>query len=146
MLLPDAFTLPGIALGILYAAARPAASIGPHARHAGEAALWAACGAAFILAVRGLYFLARKREGMGLGDAKLLALLFAWLGPGSGTVALFLGVVAAALYGVLSQMVRSRAAQPRFARLPLGAFLSAAGIYALFEGPETINWYMKFFR
>ena len=36
--------------------------------------------AALILLIRWLYWLLRRREGIGLGDAKLMALLAAWLG------------------------------------------------------------------
>jgi leader peptidase (prepilin peptidase)/N-methyltransferase len=146
MRLPDAFTLPGIVLGVLYAAVRPAESFGTRALHVGEAALWAAAGAALLLAIRGVYFFVRRREGMGLGDAKLLALIAAWLGPGRGVVALFLGVVSTALYGLIVQAVRPNFARSRFFRLPLGAFLSAAAIWAVFEGDGILKWYMRFFR
>jgi leader peptidase (prepilin peptidase) / N-methyltransferase len=146
MRLPDAFTLPGIALGVLYAGMKPAASGWLRLLHAGEAAGWAIAAAAVILAIRGVYFLVRHREGLGLGDAKLLALIAAWLGPELGGMALFLGVVSAAVYGVVSQAPGLRSGRFGNARLPLGAFLSASAIYVIFEGGKTLNWYMSFFR
>ena len=149
MRLPDAFTLPGIVLGIVFAGVKPAASGWAHLLHAGEAAGWAAVAAAILLAIRGIYFLVRRREGMGLGDAKLLALIAAWLGPELGGMALFLGVVSAAIYGVVRGLVAQagfRSRKLRNARLPLGAFLSAAAIYVTFEGEKILNWYMNFFR
>jgi leader peptidase (prepilin peptidase)/N-methyltransferase len=150
MRLPDAFTLPGIALGIVFAGAKPATSDSARLLHAGEAAGWAVIAGAIILAIRGIYFLVRRREGMGLGDAKLLALIAAWLGPELGGTALFLGVVSAAVYGLISGAVSQtpdvRSRKLRNARLPLGAFLSASAIYVIFEGEKTLNWYMRFFR
>nr|WP_286676366.1 A24 family peptidase [Paracidobacterium acidisoli] len=158
MLLPDAFTLPGIALGILYAAILPADSAMIRLRHAGEAALWALAAAALLLAIRELYFLVRRQEGMGAGDVKLLALIAAWMGPELGGVALFLGVLSAAIYGAVGgiaggmvgsavrHLPASGRRRPGQARLPLGVFLSAAAICTLFEGQKILNWYLQFFR
>jgi prepilin signal peptidase PulO-like enzyme (type II secretory pathway) len=58
-------------------------------------------------------------------------------------------VVSAAIYGVVRGLVSQagfRSRKLRNARLPLGAFLSAAAIYVIFEGEKILNWYMSFFR
>ena len=102
MRLPDVFTLPGIGLGILYAALLPAPIFRVHLWNAAASAIWALLAASLILAIRWLYFLARRREGMGIGDAKLLALIAAWLGPALTLLTLFLGVIAAAVVGLVS--------------------------------------------
>ena len=139
MLLPDTFTLPGIVLGVVYSAA-----ICGRIRCALLSAAWGAAGAAIILAVAGVYWLMRKRQGMGMGDAKLVALIAAWLGPIQGLLVLFLGVLAAALYGIGVSVVRRRfdATDP----LPLGSFLCGAALFALFQGQHTLAWYASFFR
>ena len=49
--------------------------------------------AALILLIRWLYWLIRHREGIGLGDAKLMALLAAWLGLPGALLAFALGVI-----------------------------------------------------
>jgi leader peptidase (prepilin peptidase)/N-methyltransferase len=139
MLLPDTFTIPGIVLGILYSGL-----ICGRIRCALFSAAWAAAGAALILAVSWTYWLIRKREGMGLGDAKLAALIAAWLGPIQGLLVLFLGVLAAALYGIGVSIVRRKF--DATAPLPLGSFLCAAGLFALFQGQHTLAWYASFFR
>ena len=116
-------------------------------------ALWALLGAGLILVIRWLYWVVRRREGMGLGDAKLLAMIAAWLGPMMTLLTLFLGVVAAAVVGLvwigsshISQKPGDRG-RPRLAmRLPFGSFLCAAAIYAVFAGEPILEWYMKFFR
>ena len=142
MLLPDAFTLPGILLGAIYTGATCHRGwlIG-----AGLALAWAAAAAALILAIRGLYWLIRRREGMGLGDAKLLAMIAAWLGPKNALLAFFLAVVGGAVYGLL-WLAAKRGRGGATARLPLGSFLCAAAIYAAFQGRATIGWYLSLFR
>ncbi len=146
MLLPDALTLPGLALGIVYSAlVSPDGSFAPMQwRQAAASLLWAASAAGVVLLIRGLYWLIRRREGIGLGDAKLLAMIAAWMGPSQTALVLFLAVIAAAVYGLalLAWRRRSHAAHPdATTRVPLGAFLCAAGIVAIFEGesiPELV--------
>jgi leader peptidase (prepilin peptidase)/N-methyltransferase len=144
MLLPDGFTLPGIALGVLWCAARADSGWVERLRAAGASLLWAAVAAGVILLIRFLYSLARKQEGMGLGDAKLFAMIAAWLGPHEALLVFFLAVVSGAIYGVLSLSWRGQNA--RALRVPLGSFLCMAAIYAVFAGPQTIAWYLGFFR
>jgi leader peptidase (prepilin peptidase) / N-methyltransferase len=145
MLLPDAFTLPGIALGVIYSGAMCDGGWLGRLRCAGLSLGWAACAAVLILAIRGIYWLVRRREGMGMGDAKLFAMIAAWLGPANAVLALFLAVVGAAIYGVLWVGLRG-GQRGATARIPLGSFLCAAAIYAVFEGPWAVDWYLGFFR
>jgi leader peptidase (prepilin peptidase)/N-methyltransferase len=94
----------------------------------------------------------RRREGMGLGDVKLFAMFAAWLGPENALLILFLAVVTGAIYGIVSLMRQRRPATQRVNqtrtphRVPLGSFLCAAAIYAVFAGHQTIAWYLRFFR
>jgi leader peptidase (prepilin peptidase)/N-methyltransferase len=155
MLLPDALTLPGLAIGVVYSALRDSPSGLPLGlplgsplgspsswRPVGESLLCAACAGGFILLIRGGYWLVRRREGIGLGDAKLLAMIAAWLGLWPTVLSLFLGVVGAAVYGLLRVAVRRGRTQSL--RVPLGAFLSAAAIFTVFEGDAVIRWYLSF--
>jgi leader peptidase (prepilin peptidase) / N-methyltransferase len=145
MLLPNAFTLPGIVLGMIYSGAACGGGWFGRFRCAGAALGWAACAAALILAIRGLYWLVRRREGMGLGDVKLLAMIAAWLGPANAALTFFLAVVGAAVYGVFWLALR-KGKGGAMARVPLGSFLCAAAIYAAFEGQATVDWYLGLFR
>jgi leader peptidase (prepilin peptidase) / N-methyltransferase len=157
MLLPDALTLPGALLGLL--AAPALAPPGQRAAALGWAALTAVAGAALLLLVRWLYRALRHRDGLGLGDVKLMALLGAWLGPVRLGVAFFLGVVAAALWGT-ALIARHRSRRPAHAahagerdltaaaalRLPLGTFLCAGALISLFAGDRLFAWYLGLFR
>jgi len=153
LLLPDALTLPGLILGVIYSGivVVDGSLASFQWRTAAESLLWAACAFALILLIRGLYWLVRQREGMGLGDAKLLAMIAAWLGPTKTLLVLFLAVICAAAYSVAlisrrrTENSKSRG-NARATRIPLGSFLGAAGILAVFEGSSILTWYFHFFR
>lgn len=143
LLLPDAFTLPGILLGIVFR------GITGGWRAAAMAVLYALTAAALIFLIRGAYWLVRRREGIGLGDAKLFALIAAWLGPWQSLLVLFLGVVAAAAFGVFTSLFwrrRPRTGKTGNQQIPLGSFLCATAIYSIFCGDQTVKWYLQFFR
>ena len=149
--LPDALTLPGIALGVIassFPGVQGAVPIFP-LRAAGASLLWAACAGALILMIRAIYWLVRRCEGIGLGDAKLLAMIASWLGPWQAGLVLFLAVICAAAYGLglIAWGGTRRSSKNGFtARIPLGAFLCAAAILAIFEGDSILGWYLGFFR
>ena len=150
MLLPDALTLPGIGLGVVQSGLADDWPVFGW-RLAAMALFWAGCAAALILLIRGLYWLARRREGIGLGDAKLLAMIAAWLGPWPTLLTLFLAVIGAAAYGLTLLALRTTRkteadSAASVVRIPLGAFLGAAAIFTVFEGGNVLGWYFGFFR
>ena len=84
--------------------------------------------AAGLLAMEGLSALAQKLMGkpaLGLGDAKLTALLGAWLGVYAMAVAVFLAFLSGALLGSALMLVgRLQRGQP----FPFGPYLAAGGL------------------
>jgi leader peptidase (prepilin peptidase)/N-methyltransferase len=168
MRLTDAFTLPGLALGILYSGIAPALfGVFPRAlslpwgfgvswygysqkmtlMFAGLVAstAWAVLAALLLLAIRWLYFLVRHQDGLGMGDVKLLAMIAAWLGPAPTILTLFLACLATALFGILA-VASSRGRRPfKSTRLPLGSFLCAAALYVIFAGDSIIRWYLRLY-
>jgi leader peptidase (prepilin peptidase)/N-methyltransferase len=172
MTLPDAFTLTGIFLGFLLTCTQ-AIFLGPaedqinlHSHHlrlaspgnvvdrgnlffTGPEALImgrfaAICGVALLLlAIRALYKAVRKREGMGLGDVKLLAMMAAFLGFWPALFALFSGVLAAFVYAV-TLLLRGRAGAAT--RLPFGSFLAIGGLFSALFGRPLIDAYLALFR
>ena len=114
--LPDALTLPLLALGLFATwALDPEAA----ADHAAAAAL-------AYLAFRGValaYRLLRGREGLGQGDAKLLAASGAWVGfAGLPSVVLYAALIALAT--TLLQRLRRRTAADT--PIPFGPYLALA--------------------
>jgi len=153
--LPDWLTLPGIALGIVYTLA------GAYLRAHGPGILQSASmavlhsalstaiailfAAGIILLIRGIYWLISRREGIGLGDAKLMAMLAAWLGISRALLALGLGVVLGALAAlVLLALPAARKTEDGWSatKLPLGTFLCVGGIAASLWGNEMIAAYL----
>jgi leader peptidase (prepilin peptidase) / N-methyltransferase len=152
LLLPDLFTLPGLLVGVVFAALRPGLEgAGWEWKTAIQAAGWsllaAAIAAAALLLIAGVYWLVRRRMGMGMGDVKLLAMLAAWLGLRQTGLVLFLAVVAGALYGLGAILLnRRRQTSPWLMPVPFGTMLSAAGLYCIFLGERTLGWYLQFFH
>ncbi len=155
-LLPDAFTLPGAAMGLLQAGL-PGGGLAGSLRLADHAPFpvpqWppfvgsvagAALGAGFLLLLRAAYKALRKREGMGLGDVKLAALVGAWLGVAGVALTLVLGVFLGALAG--AALALSARKDPGSLRLPFGTFLCAAGLLTIFVGRAILTWYFHFWH
>lgn len=111
--LPDRITLPLLALGLWLGAGDFT-----------DRLLGAAIGGGGLLLLALGYRALRGRDGMGLGDVKLMAALGAWLGP------LLLGplLLSAALMGLVMAIALklSGRALPAGGRIPFGACLAAA--------------------
>jgi leader peptidase (prepilin peptidase)/N-methyltransferase len=115
---------------------------GPEALVLGRIA--AIAGAALmLLAVSWGYKALRRRDGMGLGDVKLLAMIAAFLGFGEALLALFVGAVAASVYGIVL-VARGRASGT--SSLSTGSFLAAGGLFSALAGPAIVAWYMGLLR
>jgi len=164
--LPDAFTLTGTAVGLTLACMQ-AMFLAPgegdvHLKHSmrmSSPGSMAATGDVFltgpealvlgrigaivaaagiVLLIRWLYKNLRGKEGLGLGDAKLMAMIAAFLGFWPAMLAGFIGVVLCAGYAVV--LIGRRRADGQ-TRLPLGSFLSIGGLLAALFGPGIIEWY-----
>ena len=98
-----------------------------------------------ILLIRWVYWLFRRREGIGLGDAKLMALLGAWLGLPGALLAFAIGVVLgalAALFLLAVPKTRTQSESWAATRLPLGTFLCIGGIISSLWGQPIIAAYL----
>jgi len=136
--LPDWLTYPGIVLGLAFTASGSLLTGMFHKTLLSD--LWARIleallAAGLILVIRLAYWLVRRREGMGLGDAKLMALLGAWLGL-EGALESFaiaiLGATAAALLWLAVLVIRRRIKEWAQLPLPLGTFLCLAALSQIF--------------
>jgi leader peptidase (prepilin peptidase) / N-methyltransferase len=116
-LLPDAMTLPGLALGIAFSLVVPvndlASRIVPglvsvSLRHQIPWRLWslsdsllgAAVGASFLYGAAAIYLRARGVEGMGFGDVKLMAMIGAFLGTELTVLTIFAACLAGSGFGL----------------------------------------------
>jgi leader peptidase (prepilin peptidase)/N-methyltransferase len=102
-----------------------------------EAALGVVAGAAVFLLIRYGYCRARGREGLGLGDVKLIAALGAWVGW-QGLASVVLYAAASALIVLLIGALLGR--PPRLGqRLPLGTHLCLGGWLVWLYGPLQVG-------
>jgi leader peptidase (prepilin peptidase)/N-methyltransferase len=132
--LPDSITLPVLWLGIagnLYGVFTPleASVIGAMA---GYLCLW--------LVYHGFKLLTKK-EGMGHGDFKLLALLGAWLGWQALPAIVILSSLLGSLVGIGLILARGR---DRNLPMPFGPYLAGAGWITLTWGQELTEGYLHF--
>lgn len=77
-----------------------------------------------------LFKLIRKKEGMGGGDIKLIAMCGAILGVQSIFFIIFAAALIGAIYGIVLQIV----SKEKNIMMPFGPFISAASITYLFYG------------
>jgi leader peptidase (prepilin peptidase)/N-methyltransferase len=148
--LPDIVTLPGIAVGIAVTLMRrgPLVATGPFDLSLTVLSLNLAfailIAAGLILLIRWIYWLVRRREGIGLGDAKLMAMLAAWLGLPGALLAFAIGVALGALVGAAILVTRKHDAEsPGLTKVPLGTFLCIGGIITTLWGQPIIAAYLR---
>ena len=100
-----------------------------------QAALGAALGAGSFAALRWGYWLLRRREGLGLGDVKLMVGLGAFSGPYDLPLLVLLAAVMA-LVVALGQRLVNRQSLAADRPLPFGAALCAAAAMLWLTGPQ----------
>lgn len=138
-ILPDEFTLGGTAAGLIFAwfvsinddiAQVLLWMAGLHGNShwvsLAEAALGAIIPGLFLWFGGWLYFKLRHREGLGLGDVKLVAMVGAFLGLHGALLMLIGGSLAGSLIGYA--YIRLTHQDPGTYELPFGTFLGLAGI------------------
>ena len=128
--IPNAILLAGAVVGIAIVAPTDPDSMPERAA--------AAAGAGGFL----LLGAASRREGMGMGDVKLAALMGLYLGRAVAP-ALAVAFVAGSLAGL--GLVLRHGAQAHTWTVPFGPFLAAGGIVGLFAGAELFDWYADTF-
>ncbi|MGA2249513.1 prepilin peptidase [Terracidiphilus sp.] len=97
-----------------------------------------------ILLIRWLYQLIRHKEGLGLGDAKLMAMLAAWLGLPGALLAFFIGIVIGAFVAIAMLVTPNRNKESwATSKLPLGTFLCIGGIISSLWGQQIIDAYLR---
>lgn len=150
--LPDWITLPGIALGVVYNLLIAALqSLDWFWQQNLVVTLERALGAMVVAAglivlIRIVYWLVRRREGIGWGDAKLMAMLAAWLGLSGALLSFALGVVLGALFAVVLLAASSVRRHPEgwaLTKLPLGTFLCIGGMVSLLCSERILDAYRQ---
>jgi leader peptidase (prepilin peptidase) / N-methyltransferase len=146
--LPDWLTLPGTALGFIafLLQLRLSSGSGPSPQAAFRWLLGIMAAAGLILLIRWAYWLICRREGIGLGDAKLMAMLAAWLGLPGALLAFFLGFVLGASVAVVMRAIPAANKDTGnwwLKTVPLGTFLCIGGMVSSLWGEPIIAAYLR---
>jgi leader peptidase (prepilin peptidase)/N-methyltransferase len=152
LILPDELTLGGTAAGIVFAIFTPMpasvvwfvlalARLEPAGRAAWimEAVLGAALPALFLWFVRWAYEKIRHREGLGLGDIKLIAMVGSFLGLSGALLTLVAGSLAGSIIGY--GYIRATGKDPATYELPMGTFLGVAALAIAIAAKTVLPWY-----
>lgn len=132
LLLPNRLTYGGIVVGLVFSPLVPWTT--PL-----QSLIGALVGAAILLAMIGLWLIARRRWAMGLGDPKMLAMVGAFLGLRGVAVTLFFASALGTLVGVALLATRRVRWQ---SKLPYGVFLAIGSLISLFFGQSLVDWYL----
>jgi leader peptidase (prepilin peptidase)/N-methyltransferase len=132
-ILPNIITLPGMAAGVVL-------SFGPWPPRPIDSFIGLLAGGGFLYLVAWLYMITRKKEGMGMGDVKLLGMIGAFL----GWIALPVTILSASLIGSVVGVTWARVKKQPVMEFPVpfGVFLAAGALIHLFFGLELILWYL----
>jgi leader peptidase (prepilin peptidase) / N-methyltransferase len=79
---------------------------------------------------------------MGMGDAKLVAMMGLYLGRAVAP-AVLIGFLVGAVVGVA--MIARRGAGARKQAIPFGPFLALGGVIGLWFGDDIVDWYLDEF-
>jgi leader peptidase (prepilin peptidase) / N-methyltransferase len=105
-----------------------------------DALLGAAAGGGLLWLVSEGYFRLRGREGMGMGDVKMMLMAGAFLGLKRTLLTIFAGSVLGSLLGVIVILARRKDSDYE---LPFGTFLGMAAMLVVFFGTPIVYWYQS---
>jgi leader peptidase (prepilin peptidase)/N-methyltransferase len=105
-----------------------------------DALLGAALGSGLLWLVSEAYFRLRGREGMGMGDVKMMLLVGAFLGAKRTLLTIFAGSLLGSILGLAFMAARRKDSNYE---LPFGTFLGMAALLVVFFGTPVVSWYQS---
>ena len=153
-ILPDAVTYTGFAAGLLLSLFLPptdgtALWVANHifdfpppasVLSFADAIFGAGVGSGLLWLVSEFYFRLRGREGMGMGDVKMMLMAGAFLGTKRTLLTILAGSLLGSVLGLAFILARHKGSDYE---LPFGTFLGMAALLAAFFGTPAVNWYMS---
>jgi leader peptidase (prepilin peptidase)/N-methyltransferase len=131
-IIPDVISLPGIVIGLL------ASLIIPQITFL-NSLIGILLGGGSLFLVATVYQWLFKREGMGGGDVKLLAMIGAFLGWKAVILTILLSSLIGSITGIIIMVLKGK--DFKYA-IPFGPFLSLGAVISLFYGENLIRWYL----
>jgi leader peptidase (prepilin peptidase)/N-methyltransferase len=161
-LLPHEFTYSGIGIGLALAWFVPVDSSGTEflfnvlglrdlppgpGSSLIDAIVAAIFGAGFFYLAWALYYVVRKRHGLGFGDIALMAMVGAFVGMKLTVLVVFLAPIMATVFALAMLAARRKAATAFLSgEVPFGVFLGTSALVAMFLGRRIWEWYFGLFR
>ncbi len=133
-IIPNVITFPGMAAGVLV-------SLLPGYPRTIDSLVGLMVGYGFLYAVAWVYLAVTKKEGMGMGDVKLLGMIGAFLGWQALPVTVLISSLVGAVMGVLFAAASGEGV--RKFPVPFGPFLALGALAHVFFGRELILWYLQ---
>ena len=150
-ILPDEFTLGGTAAGLVLAAFVPMPveighlllpqGLGRMGLSVGEAAIGAGVTSGLIWFLGWAYHKVRHREGLGLGDVKMIAMMGAFIGLSSTLLAMMLASLLGSLIGGAFILIAKKKASEY--ELPFGSFLGISALAMAAYAEYVFKWYSQ---
>lgn len=153
MIIPNIISLPGIIAGLVFNALRTdwqysreliegaSMSLGSFFGLLNEvpfldSVFGAVLGGGVLLLIAFVYEVIRKREGMGMGDVKLLAMIGAFIGVQGVVFVIFLSSILGTVVGI--SVILYKRGDLKYA-IPFGPFLSVASVIYIFTGGFSLK-------
>lgn len=133
LIIPDRITIPGMVLGVTFAALT--------GRLRGSL-LGIVVGAGILLCAAYLGKLVYKKEVMGYGDVKLAAMVGAFLGWQLLLLTMFLSFLSGAVIGLILIVLRKKTMA---STVPFGPFISGSALFTLIYGERLLAWYLQLY-
>ena len=135
-IIPDAITLPGIVIGFVVSFFIP--QLGWLNSLIGIVA-----GGGSLLLIAYGYQLIAKKDGMGGGDVKLLAMMGAFFGWKAILFIIFVASMVGSVIGIGMMLAQKKDST---LAIPFGPFLASAAVLYIFYGRTIIFWYLNMGR
>jgi leader peptidase (prepilin peptidase)/N-methyltransferase len=136
-IIPDVISLPGIPVFFAASFALPSASLLESVIHSGLGIL---IGGGSLLVVSFVYTLLTRKEGMGGGDIKLLAMMGALIGWKGILFTIFISSAVGSVAGIFLML---RMKKDMKLAIPFGPFLSIGAMAYIFFGEALLEWYLN---
>lgn len=144
-IIPDVVTYPALVLGLILSTAYPSLQRSIYqwskvCTTSGEGFLASLIGALsggiFLYSIGILGKKTFKKEAMGGGDVKLLAMIGAFLGWQLVALTIFISALSGSIAGIIIKLKREES------YIPYGPYLALGAVISLLWGRELINWYL----
>ena len=142
-IIPDAINISGIIIGLIASALYPQlmkADIWYYGLLRSFIGILVGGGSLYLIAITATAIL--KKEAMGMGDVKLLAMIGSFL----GWPWIFFTIFCSSLLGTIGGLILVAARKTDLkGKIPFGPYLAMGAVISLFWGPKIMNWYINLF-